>query len=68
MPPMPPTSSTRAKLEPLLSKKEFAGLIGVSTKTVGRWIKSGDLHASLLGGQWRIEQDDARSFIAQRRR
>ena len=68
MPPMTLTTRFRTKLAPMLSNKEFAALIGVSTKTVERWIKRGDLHASLLGGQWRIADDDARTFIALRRR
>ena len=68
MPPMTLASSTRAKLVPMFSKKELADLMGVSTKTVGRWIKSGDLHAHRLGGQWRVAEDDARTFIALRRR
>lgn len=68
MPSPPIASPTRAKLVPMLSIKEFADLMGVSTKTVGRWIKSGELHAHRLGGQWRVAEDDARSFIALRRR
>ncbi len=68
MPSPPIASPTRAKLVPMLSIREFADLMGVSTKTVGRWIKSGELHAHRLGGQWRVAEDDARSFIALRRR
>ncbi len=68
---MPPTSlasSTRPKLVPMLSLKQFADLVGVSTKTVGRWVKSGDLRTHRLGRQLRVDEDDARIFIALRRR
>lgn len=64
----PLASPTRAKLMPMLSLQQFANLVGVSTKTVGRWVKSGDLRIHRLGRQLRVAEDDARSFIALRRR
>jgi excisionase family DNA binding protein len=42
--------------------------LGVSTKTVRRWITAGDLPAHRLGRQLRISNADLATFIAQRRR
>jgi excisionase family DNA binding protein len=46
---------------------EIAKLMKVSTKTVRRWIKNGDLIAHRLGRQLRITESDLAAFIRQRR-
>ena len=56
------------RLPQFLSVRAFAEQVDVSTKTVGRWIKSGDLHVHRLGRQIRITEEDAISFAAYRRR
>jgi excisionase family DNA binding protein len=44
-----------------------AASIGVSTKTISRWISAGELPAHKLGSQWRVSSEDLRTFIALRR-
>jgi excisionase family DNA binding protein len=44
-----------------------AELLGVSTKTVRRWIAAGDLPVHRLGRQLRISEADLAAFIALRR-
>ena len=46
---------------------EVATHLGVSTKTVRRWIHSGELAAFQVGRQWRIAPDDLDRFLWQRR-
>jgi|APSaa5957512535_1039671.scaffolds.fasta_scaffold396958_1 excisionase family DNA binding protein len=48
---------------PLLSIAQVAERLGISDKTVRRWIKSGDLIAHRLGAQWRISEADLSLFL-----
>lgn len=50
------------------SVRQFALRIGVSEKTVRRWIDQRALRIHRLGRQIRISIEDAESFIALRRR
>ena len=45
-------------LDTAMSIREAAARVGVTEKTVRRWIKSGRLHALKLGGQYRITVAD----------
>jgi excisionase family DNA binding protein len=54
-------------LPTLLTTEQAAGALQVSTKTILRWISSGDLIAHRLGHQWRISQSDLENFIRMRR-
>lgn len=58
----------RTRLTVFLSARDVAAHLGVSTKTVRRWIKTGDLPAHRLGGQIRMAEEDVISFTALRRR
>jgi excisionase family DNA binding protein len=50
--------ATRPKPQETLKLSEFAATLGVSTKTVRRWIKAGDIEAHKTpGGHWRIFSD-----------
>lgn len=51
---------------PLLSIKDVAALYQVSTKTVRRWIKAGDITAAKLGNQWRMHPKDVERFFVAR--
>ena len=51
----------------LMTIGQTAEVLQVSTKTIRRWIKNGDLIAHRLGGQWRISETDLQSFIRMRR-
>ena len=44
--------------------QQIAEQIGVSDKTVRRWIASGDLKAHKFGAAVRISADDLRAFLA----
>ena len=46
---------------------EVAARIGVSSRSVRRWIKSGDLIAHRFGGAVRIAETDLRAFLAMHR-
>jgi excisionase family DNA binding protein len=63
-------STVRAGGKPVeyLTITQFANETIVSTRTVRRWLASGELHASQLGRQWRISREDATAFMAVRRK
>jgi excisionase family DNA binding protein len=46
---------------------EIADRLGVSTRTVHRWIANGDLVAHRLGGSLRVSESDLELFLAARR-
>jgi excisionase family DNA binding protein len=46
---------------------EIAEQLGVSTKTVGRWIANDELVAHRLGGSVRVSETDLDLFLAARR-
>ena len=54
-------------LSPMMDLKTVARTCGVSTKTAGRWVARGELHAHQLGRQLRVSEEDLRLFIATRR-
>lgn len=51
----------------LMTIEQAAEHLQVSTKTIRRWIKSGDLVAHRFGHQWRISKSDLLAFIRMRR-
>ena len=63
------TSTKPAPSPPLIlySIEEVAGILKVSTKTIRRWIKSGELVAHQIGRQWRISDADLQAFVRMRR-
>ena len=54
-------------LPALLTIKQAAEHLQVSSKTIRRWIDTGDLIAHRFGRQWRISAADLQSFIRMRR-
>ena len=51
----------------LLTIGQTAEVLQVSTKTIRRWIKNGDLIAHRFGRQLRIGESDLQAFIRMRR-
>lgn len=49
-----------------LSVRQVAEVFSVHTKTVRRWIASGDLPATRLGRDWRIARTDLKALAASR--
>ena len=47
---------------------DIATQLGLSTKTVRRWITSKELRVHRLGRQLRISAEDLAAFLGQRRR
>ncbi len=47
---------------PGLSPGQFAALVGTSTRTVQRWIATGRLPATRIGGRWRVALDAIGAF------
>ncbi|HMQ28442.1 MAG TPA: helix-turn-helix domain-containing protein [Acidimicrobiales bacterium] len=62
---MKPLSQSNARSR-LLTVAEVASLMRVSTMTVYRLIKAGDLAAIRVGKSYRIKEDDVDAFIAAR--
>ena len=62
---MIPLAQTNARAR-LLTVAEVAGLMRVSTMTVYRLIKAGDLAAIRVGKSYRIKEDDIDDFLAAR--
>ncbi len=60
----PKTASVGPTLYTIL---QTAGFLQVSTKTIRRWIETGDLVAHRLGHQFRISELDLQTFIKMRR-
>ena len=50
----------------LLTIQDIAGRCQVATKTVRRWIDSGEMTAFKLGRQWRISEQDLKLFLRER--
>ena len=53
----------RSPIEPLLTIDDVADRCQVSTRTVRRWIKSGDLRAIRLGRQLRVRPIDLENLL-----
>lgn len=49
-----------------ISVKECAVFLGVSTKSIRRWITAGKLPATKLGRDWRIAKSDLKALLAAR--
>jgi excisionase family DNA binding protein len=47
----------------LMTIAEVAALLKVTARTVGGWIRSGDLRAVKAGKDWRIAQVDLEAFL-----
>jgi excisionase family DNA binding protein len=43
--------------------KEIADMLKVSTKTVLRWLNSGDLKGQKYGHQWRVWAEDFEEYL-----
>ena len=49
--------------KPLYSIKEVCELLGISSDTVRRWIKSGQLKAVKVGIQWRVKRESIQDIL-----
>jgi len=50
----------------LLTLAEAANILQVSTRTLQRMIRSGDLPAFKVGGQWRLRETQLRQWVENR--
>jgi excisionase family DNA binding protein len=50
----------------LLTLSEAASLLQVSTRTLQRMIRSGQLPAFKVGGQWRVRETQLRQWVENR--
>lgn len=50
----------------LLTLSEAANLLQVSTRTLQRMIRSGELPAFKVGGQWRLRETQLRQWVENR--
>lgn len=49
----------------LYSVAEVARKLQVSDETIYRWLKSGNLKAVKIGGQWRIKESELRRLLGE---
>jgi excisionase family DNA binding protein len=54
--------------EKVYTVKEVASQLRVDTKTVRKWIRSGELTAIDIGGEYRVRQSALDDFIRRRER
>ena len=47
----------------LLTRKELANFLGLSTRTISRFIEQGDLRCVKLGHQIRFRESDIEEFL-----
>lgn len=47
----------------MLTIKEAAEVLDVSTRSINRYIKEGSLKAYMVGNKWRIEKEEIQRFI-----
>jgi excisionase family DNA binding protein len=52
----------------LLTLREAAEVLGLSTRTVWEYILRGEIEARVIGGRWRIMRADLDAFLANARR
>ena len=57
-----------SNLPRMYSIKEIGPQVGVSSKTIRRWIERGELHVHRLGRQLRISEDDLLAFLSKHRK
>lgn len=57
----------KQKKERLLTAKEAAEMLKVSTKTIMRYVKSGDLNYVKLGNRPRIQEEEIQKFILKKK-
>ncbi len=62
-----PDRSHRRPLPKFHAVMEIAEQLGVSTRTVWRWIARGELVSYRLGRSVRVSDDDLRAFLASQR-
>lgn len=58
--------STVAGLGPYYKVAEVAEILRTSSRTVERYIRSGELRAAYWGGGWKVDLNDLREFVQQR--
>ena len=47
----------------MLTLKEAAEVLDVSTRTLNRYIKDGKIKAYMVGSKWRFEKEEIERFI-----
>ena len=50
-------------MDKLLTPEDVAQLLSVSLKTVGNWLRSGQLRGIKLGRLWRIPEQELERFV-----
>jgi excisionase family DNA binding protein len=64
----PRSGSQNAALRRFYTTRDVSDSLEISSRTVSRWIASGELIAHRFGRSVRIASDDLRGFLATRRR
>jgi excisionase family DNA binding protein len=57
-----PTASTIG--DNLLTLKEAAGVLRLSTRTVREYVRRGEIEGRIIGGRWRFRRADLDAFFA----
>jgi len=51
----------------LVSKQETAQILGVSERTISRYLNEGKLRGAIIGKSWRIKESDVQAFFEEMR-
>jgi len=51
----------------LVSKQEAAQILGVSERTISRYLNAGRLRGAIIGKAWRIKESDVQAFFEEMR-
>ena len=60
----PKTDATPAIGEKLLTLREAAEVLRLSTRTVRDYLQRGDIEGRIIGGRWRFRRADLDAFFA----
>ena len=51
----------------LVSKQEAAQILGVSERTISRYLNEGKIRGAIIGKAWRIKESDVQAFFEEMR-
>jgi excisionase family DNA binding protein len=57
------TDATRAIGDRLLTLREAAEVLRLSSRTVGKYVKSGEISGKIIGKRWRFRRADLDAFF-----
>jgi excisionase family DNA binding protein len=62
----PPIDVSASPLGVMYDTMQVAAFMGVTPRTVQRWIREGRLPAMIVGGTYRVKREDLQGFVKSR--